>query len=84
MAVITSKNVVKEVTKTAIVMPQDVTPTICKGLGVNVEGANIEQLQADTIVGKDELGNDIVAPAGSIKVTWTPALAKPRKAKAKA
>lgn len=78
MAVIINKDVVRAVTKSAIVMPQDVTPTICKGLGVNVEGASIEQLQVDTVVGNDDSGAPIVAPAGSIKVTWTPAPAKPR------
>lgn len=78
MAVITSKEVVRNVTKTAVVMPNDITPTICKGLGVNVEGASIEQLEVDTVVGTDDNGAQIVAPKGSIKVTWTPAPAKPR------
>lgn len=78
MAVIINRDVVRSVTKSAIVMPQDVTPTICKGLGVNVEGASIEQLQVDTVVGTDDNGAQIVAPSGSIKVTWTPAPAKPR------
>lgn len=83
MAVITSKEVVRNVTKTAVVMPQDITPAICKGLGVNVEGASIEQLPVDTVVGTDDNGAQIVAPAGSIKVTWTPAPAKPRGKKKK-
>lgn len=78
MAVIINKDVVRSITKSAIVMPQDITPAICKGLGVNVEGASIEQLPVDTVVGTDDNGAQIVAPAGSIKVTWTPAPAKPR------